>query len=372
MLPLEQDHLARFESTWEESCRLLGVERKVQFKYCHGRAYFRRIPIDWTEAERRIRHVAMEDLRERLHQEERTTWDHWGPEIVKATERLRAFDDTTATGPALAEHVEEALAVGRRHFMLHPICSFGPRQAFFDAFAAMTGMSGPEAEEAAYRLLDGGETPLSQLVDGLYDLASVARQNVEVAALITGPPPDVWTRLKALPQGSHFLERLDIFLGIYGERTGNGYGSEASLRTHTWREKPEKLLPLIARHLDPDIKPPAIARKQARQALQAQIEALCAACEDENAVVEFRRQWAYACKSYAVLEIHNHYIDQMALGQLRHAVMAAARWLVTQGVLAAPDDVLWLRFDEILSGLRVDIPVSLAETIAPRQAQMAE
>jgi pyruvate,water dikinase len=372
LLPLEQDHMVRFESTWEEACRLLGVEHNVQFKYCHGRAYFHYIPINWTEAERRVCYTAMQDLRDRLQQEGRTIWDHWGPEIIKATERLRAFEADTASGPALAEHLEEALAVGRRHFVLHPLCStFQPRQSFFEAFTAVTGLSGSEAEDSAYRLLDGGETPFSQLVDGLYDLACTARQNAEVVALIANPPPDVLARLKALPQGISFLEQLDAFLDIYGERTGNGWGSETSLRTPTWREQPEKLLPLIAPFLDPNTEPPVIARKRAQQTLQAQVEALCASCDDENAVTEFRRQWAYACKSYAALEVHNHYIDQMGLGQLRHAVMGAARWLVAQGALAAPDEALWLRFDEILGALRMDKPNSFAETIAARQAEYA-
>jgi hypothetical protein len=199
--------------------------------------------------------------------------------------------------------------------MLHPICSsFQPPPAFFEAFATVTGLSGAEAEEGAYRLLEGGETPFSQLVDGLYDLACAARQNAEVATLIAQPPPDALTRLKALPHGTSFLTQLELFLDIYGERTGNGWGSETSLRTPTWREQPEKLLPLIVPYLDPEIESPATVRKRVQQALQAQVEALCAACDNEEAVLEFRRQLAYARKTHAVLEIHNHYIDQMALG----------------------------------------------------------
>jgi pyruvate,water dikinase len=371
MLPLEQDHLARLESTWEESCRLLGVERNVQFKFCNGRAYSRRMPIKWTEADRQVRHTAMEELRDRLQQEGRTTWDHWGPEIIKATERLRAFDDDAADGPALAGHLEEALAVGRRHFMLHPLCSFRPPPSFFAAFTAVTGISGIEAEEAAYRLLEGGETPLSQLVDGLYELACTAGQSAEVTALIADPPPDVLARLKALPPGIDFLKQLNIFLKTYGERTGNGYGSEAFLRTPTWQEQPERLLPLIAVYLKPEVEPPAVIRKQVQQVLQAQVEELCVTCDDKNAVGEFRGQLAYARKVYSVLETHNHYIDQMSIGQLRHAVMAAARWLAAQNALGSPEDVLWLRFDEILNGLQADTPVSFAEIIAARQAEYA-
>jgi phosphoenolpyruvate synthase/pyruvate phosphate dikinase len=40
-----------------------------------------------------IRRAAYQDLKTRLWNKGRTTWDHWGPEIVQAAERLRAFDD---------------------------------------------------------------------------------------------------------------------------------------------------------------------------------------------------------------------------------------------------------------------------------------
>jgi pyruvate,water dikinase len=52
------------------------------------------------------------------------------------------------------------------------------------------------------------------------------------------------------------------------------------------------------------------------------------------------------------MEEHNHYIDQLMNGQLRQAILAAARWLVRCDVLTAADDVFWLHYDELLSALR--------------------
>jgi pyruvate,water dikinase len=72
----------------------------------------------------------------------------------------------------------------------------------------------------------------------------------------------------------------------------------------------------------------------------------------------------------AGLEDHNHLIEQVAGGQLRLAIMAAARWLVGQGVLAAADDVFWLTFAEIEGGLRR--VVQLREISAGRQGEWAE
>lgn len=369
LLPLEQDHLVQLESTWEDACRILGVERKLLFKYCNGRAYTRPVPINWTAADRHIRRTAMEDLRNRLHEQGLTTWDHWGPEIVKATERLRAFAHDTADGPALADHLEEALAVRRRHYIHHPMMVFKPPQAFFAAYAAVAGIPVEAAETAAYHLLDADETPLTDLTDRLYALAQTAQQHPALAALLTRQPPDLLQQVTALPQGQEFLAQLAALLDIYGERTGDGWGSETTLRVPTWREEPMAVLRLLPPFLRSDVEAPTVVRQRAQQTRDTEVATLCAACTDTAAVVEFRRQLTYARKVHAVLEIHNHYIDQLSMGQLRQAVMAAAQWFVKQGKLTTATNVLWLYFDEILTALRDPTAAPFAATIAARHVE---
>ncbi|HEX6384231.1 MAG TPA: PEP/pyruvate-binding domain-containing protein, partial [Anaerolineae bacterium] len=371
-LPLEHDYMAVRESVREETCKFLGADRNEMMKIWNGRAYVRPIPLDLTEADMRIRQTAQEDLKDRLQRQGLTSWDYWGPEVVKSAERLRAFDVETADGPALAEHLEKALAVLRRSASIHPRAWFKPRQPFFDAFAAVSGLSGQAAETAAYQLLDGEENTLTGLIDGLYTLAYAAREEAAVAALVAHPPTDVMDRLAALPEASPFLARLDEFLAVYGERIGEGYGSEMTVLTPTWREEPERLLHVVAAYLDPNREAPAAVRARARQKRDAQVETLCEACGDETAVAEFRRQLAYARKAMAVLEDHNHWIEQVSGGLLRQAIMAAAGWLVDRGELAMTDNVFWLTFDEIGARLRAETPDSLGETIAARQAQHAE
>ncbi|MDQ4074787.1 MAG: hypothetical protein M3220_00930, partial [Chloroflexota bacterium] len=139
MVPLERDEVMQVEQVREETCRFMGAERNRKIKVCNGRLYSTPIPLPISEADKRVRQVALEDLAERLHQQGRTAWDYWGPEVVRATERLDSFDLASADGPALAEHLEEALAVRRRHFMLHPLCSFDPHPAYFSAFERVSG-----------------------------------------------------------------------------------------------------------------------------------------------------------------------------------------------------------------------------------------
>jgi pyruvate,water dikinase len=372
LLPLEQDHLMQLQGVREEACRLHGVERNQQDKYCNGYAYRRPIPMRWSEAERQVRRAAMIDLMERLEAQGWTAWDYAGPEIVKATERLRAFDPATADGPALAHHLQTALAVRCRHYILHPMMKFQPSRAFFNAYAALAGVTVEQAETQAWRLLDSVETPFTRLTDALHELACLARQDQSLAQLLATLPADLMERLRALPEATRFLAQLDQLLYIYGERTGDGWGSELTLRAPTWREQPILALRLLAPYLNSALDAPAFVRERNHQQRVAEVEALCSASRDPAVVAEFQRQWRYARKVSGVLEYHNHYMDQMSTGQLRHAVMAAARHLVAQGAITAPDEVFWLRFDEITAALQATNPAAaLISVIATRQAEYA-
>ncbi|MFN8488186.1 MAG: PEP/pyruvate-binding domain-containing protein [Caldilineaceae bacterium] len=379
LLPLEQNLVIQLEEGREEACRILGVERNQAAKYCNGHVYTRPLPMRWTAADRRVRRTAMLDLHTRLQEQGLTTWDYWGPEIVKATERLHAFNHVTTEGPALAEHLQEALAVSRRHYILHPMMVFKPAQAYFAAYSVVAGVTKEQAEREAWCFLEGEATPLTQLIDQIYTLAQLAHQTPAIAVLLQDEPTTLLTQWQAAEAATittdtiePFFTQLTAFMTRYGERTGAGWGSEGTLRTRTWREQPLAVLQFIAAYLDPNLEAPANQRLRTRQVRNQGVEMLCAACTDEAAVVEFRRQLAYARKVGAVLELHNHYIDQLSSGQLRRAVMTAAAWLVARGALPGPDDVLWLSFDEIVEALHTDQPAPFTTTLAERQAEYAQ
>ncbi len=154
---------------------------------------------------------------------------------------------------------------------------------------------------------------------------------------------------------------------IYGERTGDGWGSEVTILNPTWREQPQEIFRLLVFYFDARIESPASVRARNRHERETLVESLCQDCADQAIITEFRRELAHARKTAAVLEIHNHYIDQMATGQLRQAVIMAAHWLVQQDILSQADDIFWLYFDEILAALRS--PISYAAEIVDRQAQ---
>jgi pyruvate,water dikinase len=109
---------------------------------------------------------------------------------------------------------------------------------------------------------------------------------------------------------------------------------------------------MVAQFLDAQVEAPKQQRERARRAADAQVQNMCAQCADTRLTEDFLQQLTYARRVQAVVEIHNHHIEQIGLGQLRRAVLAAAEWLRSHGVLSDRDDVFWLTFAEILAFLR--------------------
>jgi len=285
---------------------------------------------------------------------------------------LAAFDPHSADGPQLAEHLEDARGVFRRHWAIHGARLSYSLEPLCAAYAAVSGLEESAVREAADKLLEGEENSSTQLIDELYAMAQAARKVPEVAELVTNLPADVHDRLSALPEAASFRERLAEFLQRFGDHSGVGYGSDTTIDFPTWRENPALVLRFVAPYLNPEIDPPAVIRARVRAERDAMVAALCKACDDQEAVASFERELAYARRAAAFMEEHNHYIDQMMNGQLRHAILAAGRWLVKGGVLQSSDEIFWLYYHEILSMLRSDPPPLFVDVIAARQRQHAE
>lgn len=372
LLPAEIDYTkARFEGG-DAAVAYGGGDRTYWRKYVNGRFYWAAAESPVSPADQRIRSAALEDLLERLEAQNTTLWEYWGPEIIRATERLAAFEAQTAQGPALADHLEDTLAAARRHWMIHTLSPRKRIGRLRDAYQSLTGASRGEAEHALAQLLEGEDTVQTRLIDDMYGLACQARETPAVAALLAERPPDLYARLRALPPAAPFVQGFERFLAAYGDRPGPGRPSQADLAVLPWRENPEWVLEMIAKYAPlPAEAAPAAARRRAREQRDSRVEALCASAAHPQLAAEFRRRLAYARRAATALDDHNHYIDQLADGQFYQALLYAGRWLAARGDLAKPDEVAWLEVAEILAALRAPAPQSLRLTLAARQRQYA-
>jgi pyruvate,water dikinase len=348
-------------------------------KAVNGRVYMAKAKSPNSPGHVRVYTAAARDLYERLAQQGITWWEYWGPEIVRATDRLAAFKPEQADGLCLAEHLEDALAAAVRHWMIHTIVPGRPIRSarLLELYARILGRpAGDLAAEIPF-LLAGSETIQTKLVESLFELANLALADPHSAKMIVlGSAGDVQAEIPAL---TLFAAGFDQLMRAYGGRLcfRQVAGSPAELPS-AWREAPEYVWSLIAAYIPlarqggPG---PRETRLKQLSAMDARIEALCSDALkrglDQTVIEDFRQSLAYARRNAVYLDEHNHYIDQLSEGQFVQSLIYAGRWLAERACLPNPTDVFWLTSDEVLAALR-DCPPGLDAFLTQRRAQFSE
>ena len=319
----------------------------------------------------RVYNAANQDLYARLARQGITWWEYWGPEIILAVQRLAAFDPRKADGPALADHLEDALAAAQRHWMIHTIVPGRPIRsaALLETYASILSQAPGDLKGEIPFLLAGAETIQTRLVEDLYDLACLALDSPETARMIAlGSLPDGQRKSSSMHAFADGFHRLFL---VYGDRLCYrkvpGFPVELSL---PWREVPEYVWEMVAAYLPLAGKggpSPRQSRLETLRDVAARVDALCVE-KDPTLVDMFRRELDYARRNAAYLDEHNHYIDQASEGQYIQALLYAGRWLTARDIMPGPFDIFWLYTSEALAALR-DPLSALDGLIDERRAQ---
>lgn len=384
LLPAELDFVRIITRGGHDSVYYGGGANTRWRKYVNGRVYMAAAKSSNSPGHVRVYGAALRDMYERLMEQDVTIWEHWGPEIVQATNRLAAFDASKADGSSLAGHLEDAVATAMRHWMLHTLSPRPIRfKALLYAYSRMTGLLPEEFAVEIPFLLAGIDTIQTRLIEALYDLACLALGSPETAkAYALGNEVDAnkdSLKLEPFARGFHNL------ITEYGDRLCYqqvpGYPVELPM---PWREVPEHVWKMVAAYL-----PLAAQGGQANQAslslrdvrietmraVNQHIESLCDAAiasgTGSTLVEEFRRTLGYVRRNAAFLDEANHYIDQISEGQYIQALLYAGRWLAARGCLLSQFDIFWLNIDEVLAALRKP-STGLEEVLNERRVQFAE
>jgi phosphohistidine swiveling domain-containing protein len=318
--------------TWFRALRndaiALGKETYTEYRVVAGHVYTRAVPTPLTPAERGRRSQAFKDECLRFLRQGTSYWQEVSlPEIEANLERLRRFPLETEDALELSGHLREAVAVYERHWEIHwHLGSEFAIQRFIDSHREMLHGS----EEEARALLRGVPTMSSRLVDELQRLAEIAAGKADSAEAL---------RRGRMPSDPEFTAAFERFLGVYGLRTGAGFGSTATIAEPTWIEYPRPALRLIAGYMEA-----GGARPLASPAPASGFGRLGRA-----RVKRYQQELEAARAATGLLEDHNYYIEQLTGGLLRLAVMTLATALQKSGHLEQKDDVLFLYLNELIN-----------------------
>ena len=241
--------------------------------------------------------------------------------------------------------LEDALDIQERHFRLHWVLNLAQFQSsltFEQLFKEMIGDNG----ELIGRILVSDEDRNWDSVRELWKMKESIKHNpVLLKAFENADAAAFMDALLKTPEGRKLQAEIDAYKTEYGNR---------SMYTHeytstTWREDPTGVIEALRGYISSDYDFESDVRKL-RAGRAAAIEEMWKLFPPSRSQADhdrLARALDLALKMTPLTPDHHFYMDQGTYARVRLVFIAIGKELVRQGVLDAPDDVLFLRYHEL-------------------------
>lgn len=274
-------------------------------------------------------------------------WKHrYLPEILRNFEFLDSYPMDTAPLPELMVLLEDALDIQERHFRLHWILNlaqFHSAQEFQSVFRTVIG---EQHDALVGRILVSDEDRNWDSIRDLWKLKErIAADATLRCAFEAGTTAQTMQALAVSETGREFLKDFEGYRMEYGNK---------AIYTHeyifpTWRENPAPIIEGLRGYLNSDYDYEKDVRqlRAARETAIAEMWSLFppdGSPEDReklNAALEL------ALRMAPLTPDHHFYMDQGTYARVRLVLMAVGRKLVERGVFNEPDDVMFLKYEEL-------------------------
>jgi phosphohistidine swiveling domain-containing protein len=247
--------------------------------------------------------------------------------------------------PELATLLEDAIDIHDRHWKIHWMLNFAQLSATLNLRAVMERVRGEVDDELLGRLQNSASDRNWDSIEALWKMKNEVRDDPELRAAFDRGGADaaaIGAALRDSERGRRFIaERIEPYQREFGWHAVWSH----EFIFPTVREEMEPVLDLIRDYLASDYDyPTAIA------SMRADIEAASREILDGldgEALEEMRAANAINLRMAPLTPDHHFYIDQGANAHVRLVLIAIGRKLVADGRLDRPDDVLFLRYNEL-------------------------
>jgi phosphohistidine swiveling domain-containing protein len=255
--------------------------------------------------------------------------------------RLDRADELSLAEMAIV--LEDAIDIHDRHWKIHWMLNFAQLSATLNLRAVMERTRGSIDEELLGRLQNSASDRNWDSIEALWRMKNEARDDAELRAAFE--PDDataIATTLRATERGRRFIaERVEPYQREFGWHAV--WSHEFIYPTR--REQMEPVLELVRGYLASDYDYPA-AIDAMRRDIEAASDEILDGLSGE-ALEEMRAANAVNLRMAPLTPDHHFYIDQGANAHVRLVLMAIGRKLVEAGRLDQPDDVMFLRYNEL-------------------------
>ncbi|MFL5723664.1 MAG: PEP-utilizing enzyme [Chloroflexota bacterium] len=297
--------------------------------------------------------------------------DWWRDRLVPEMQRNFAYLEEQldrANEMTLAETatlLEDAIDVHDRHWKIHWMLNFAQLSATLNLRAVMEKTRGSIDEELLGRLQNSASDRNWDSIESLWKMKNEVRDDAQLRKVFE--PEDtkaIAAALRGSERGRRFIaERIEPYQREFGWHAVWSH----EFIFPTVREEMEPVLELIRGYLTSDYDYPA-----AIDAMRTDIEAASRQILDGlqgEALEEMRAANGVNLRMAPLTPDHHFYIDQGANAHVRLVLLAVGQKLVEAGRLDKPDDVLFLRYNELRMLIGSPDAVDARRLVADRRAE---
>ena len=276
------------------------------------------------------------------------TWwrDRLRPEMEHNFVRFDSYDYDAAGLVELAILLEDAIDMHDRHWSIHWVLNFAQFSSTVALNTTIAEVKG-EGDHSALmgRLQSSTENRNWDSIRELWQIKEwVKAENGPVAKEFQRPTAqDVLRALEATEAGRAFLaDQIVPYQKTFGYKSM--WAHEFSFVT--WRENPAPIIEAVRGYLEADYDFPAELRAVAEDLEAAKAEVMDGVPEGESRD-QLARALDLSLRMNPLTPDHHFYIDQGTNARVRLVLIAIGRKLVASGVLSDPEDVLYLKYNEL-------------------------
>jgi phosphohistidine swiveling domain-containing protein len=274
----------------------------------------------------------------------------------------RAGDMTLAETATL---LEDAIDIHDRHWKIHWMLNFAQLSATLKLRAVTEQTRGGVDEELLGRLQNSASDRNWDSIEALWRMKNEVRDDAELrAAFEAEDVAAIEARLRATDRGRRFLtERVEPYQREFGWHAVWSH----EFIFPTVREQTGPVLELVRGYLATDYDYPSAIDAMRADIVAASDEILAGL--DGDALEQMRAANAVNLRMAPLTPDHHFYIDQGANAHVRLVLLAVAGKLVEADRLDQPDDVLYLRYNELRALIGSADALDARRLVATRRAE---
>lgn len=268
------------------------------------------------------------------------------PEMERNFERFDGYDYAGASLLELAILLEDVIDAHDRHWRIHWLLNFSQFSATLALNKAISEARGEgDHGDLMGRLQASTDNRNWDSIRQLWELKEVVQADggAVAKAFAKSTAKDVLAALRETAEGRAFLtDHLGPYLDVFGYKSM--FAHEFSFKT--WKENPAPAIEAIRGYLDSGYDFQADLER-VRRDLEAATAEVMEGVPPGPARDALAKALALSLKMNPLTPDHHFYIDQGTNARVRIVLIAIGRKLTEAGILHDPEDVMYLRYNEL-------------------------